>query len=45
MGAGMFLGGYLGPVLIRHVPVRPLRIIVAFAAFGLAGYLFYTAYF
>lgn len=44
MGLGMFIGGYVGPVVVRHVPVRPLRIIIAFAAFGLAGYLFYTAY-
>ncbi len=45
LGIGMFVGGYLGPVLVRHVPVKPLRIIISFAAFGLAGYLFYTAYF
>lgn len=45
MGIGMFIGGYVGPVVIRHVPVRPLRIVIAFAAFGLAGYLFYTAFY
>lgn len=44
MGIGMFAGGYLGPVVIRHVPLRPLRILIAFSAFGLAGYLFYTAH-
>ncbi|WP_186758248.1 sulfite exporter TauE/SafE family protein [Loigolactobacillus coryniformis] len=44
MGIGMFIGGYIGPVVIRHVPVRPLRVIIAFSAFGLAGFLFYTAY-
>lgn len=45
MGVGMFLGSYIGPVIVRHVPVRPLRILVAFAAFGLAIYLFWTTYF
>ncbi|MFD1318368.1 sulfite exporter TauE/SafE family protein [Loigolactobacillus zhaoyuanensis] len=45
MGIGMFIGGYLGPVVIRYIPARPLRIVIAFAAFGLAGSLFYSAYF
>ncbi|WP_412989412.1 sulfite exporter TauE/SafE family protein [Pediococcus siamensis] len=45
LGVGMFIGGYLGPVMIRHVPIKPLRVVISFAAFGLAGYLFYTAYF
>ncbi|GEN94533.1 sulfite exporter TauE/SafE family protein [Pediococcus ethanolidurans] len=45
LGIGMFVGGYMGPVVIRHVPVKPLRIIISFAAFGLAAYLFYTAYY
>ncbi|KRN28623.1 hypothetical protein IV38_GL000824 [Lactobacillus selangorensis] len=45
MGAGMFIGGYVGPVIVRHVPTRPLRVIVSIGAFGLAGYLFYTTYF
>lgn len=45
LGIGMFIGGYLGPVVIRHVPVKPLRIAISFSAFGLAAYLFYTAYY
>lgn len=45
MGAGMFLGGYVGPIVVRNVPVRPLKFIVAYAAFGLAIYLFWTTYF
>ena len=40
LGIGMFIGGYLGPVVIRHVPVKPLRIAISFSAFGLAAYLF-----
>ncbi|MTV81458.1 sulfite exporter TauE/SafE family protein [Secundilactobacillus folii] len=45
LGLGMFTGGYIGPIIVRHVPTRPLSICIGLAAFGLAGYLFYTAYF
>lgn len=45
MGIGFFIGGYLGPIFVRHVPTRPLRMVVAFLAFGLAAYFFYQAYF
>lgn len=45
LAAGMFVGGYVGPVAIRHVPVKLLRILITLAAFGLSGYLFYTTYF
>ncbi|MCH5461848.1 sulfite exporter TauE/SafE family protein [Lactobacillus sp. LC28-10] len=45
LAAGMFIGGYVGPVVIRHVPVKLLRGLITIAAFGLSGYLFYTAYF
>ncbi|WP_173021225.1 sulfite exporter TauE/SafE family protein [Secundilactobacillus folii] len=44
LGLGMFIGGYSGPVVIRHVPVQPVRTVIAFAAFGLAGYLFWQSY-
>ncbi|WP_262316184.1 sulfite exporter TauE/SafE family protein [Lacticaseibacillus parakribbianus] len=44
LGIGMFGGGLLGPIVVRHVPAAWLRIGVAIAAFGLAAYLFYTAY-
>ncbi|MTV81825.1 sulfite exporter TauE/SafE family protein [Secundilactobacillus folii] len=45
LGLGMFIGGYLGPVVVRHVPVQPIRTLIAFAAFGLAGFLFWQSYF
>jgi hypothetical protein len=41
----MFAGGYVGPVVIRHLPVKLLRNLITIAAFCLSGYLFYTAYF
>ncbi|MCX2455089.1 sulfite exporter TauE/SafE family protein [Lacticaseibacillus nasuensis] len=44
LGVGMFIGGYLGPLVVRHVPQRALRIGVGIAAFGLAAYFFWTAY-
>lgn len=44
MGLGMLAGGYLGPIVVRHVPQRLMRILIGFAAFGLAAYFFYTAY-
>lgn len=45
MGIGLFIGGYVGPIVVRHVPVRPMRRIITGLAFVLAAYLFYTAYF
>lgn len=44
MGIGFLIGGWLGPKIVRHVPIRPLRIVIAVAAFGLSGYLFITTY-
>ncbi|WP_390406074.1 sulfite exporter TauE/SafE family protein [Lacticaseibacillus jixiensis] len=44
MGVGFLIGGYIGPQLVRHLPVRPLRYAIAFAAFGLAIYLGITTY-
>ncbi|GAF38881.1 integral membrane protein [Agrilactobacillus composti DSM 18527 = JCM 14202] len=45
LGIGLFIGGYLGPIIVRHVNVALLRLLIALAAFGLASYLFVTAYF
>ena len=39
LGAGMFVGGWLGPAVVRRLPERPLRIAIALAGFGLAGWL------
>lgn len=44
LGAGLFIGGYAGPIVVRHVPVRLLQRVIAFGAFGLAAYFFYDAY-
>lgn len=44
LGIGMFGGGYIGPMVVRHIPQRAIRITIGIAAFGLAAYFFYTAY-
>lgn len=45
LGFGLLIGGYTGPIIVRHANVHLLRALIALAAFGLAGYLFVTAYF
>lgn len=44
MGVGLLAGGYVGPVIVRHVNIHLLRTLIAFAAFGLALYLLVEAY-
>lgn len=44
LGIGLYVGGYIGPIIVRHVPVELLRWLIALAAFGLAGYLFWQAF-
>ncbi|MCD2255359.1 sulfite exporter TauE/SafE family protein [Agrilactobacillus fermenti] len=44
LGAGLLVGGYTGPIIVRHVNVRLLRTLIALTAFGLAAYLGYKAY-
>lgn len=44
LAIGMFIGGYLGPVILRHVPIKAVRRFIAVLAFIQAGYYFYTAY-
>ncbi len=39
LGVGMFVGGWLGPAVVRRLPERPLRIGIALAGFGLAAWL------
>jgi uncharacterized protein len=36
LGAGVLVGGRLGPIVVRRVPPTPLRIVVAIAGIGLA---------
>ncbi|MCT2898372.1 sulfite exporter TauE/SafE family protein [Lentilactobacillus buchneri] len=45
LGFGLLIGGYTGPIIVRHSNIHLLRILISLAAFGLAGYLFVTAYF
>ncbi|KRM87262.1 integral membrane protein [Lacticaseibacillus thailandensis DSM 22698 = JCM 13996] len=45
LGVGLFIGGYAGPIVVRHVSVKLLQRVIAFGAFGLAAYFFYDAYF
>ncbi|WP_429971695.1 sulfite exporter TauE/SafE family protein [Fructilactobacillus sp. Tb1] len=45
MGIGLLIGGYTGPLIVRHVNVKLLRMLIALASFALAGYLGYQAYF
>lgn len=44
LAVGLFVGGRTGPIIIRHAPARPLRLLIAAAGIGLAGYLGVTAY-
>ncbi len=44
MAAGLFLGGRLGPMLVRRVPARPLRIVIGLLGLALAVYLAVDAY-
>lgn len=38
LAVGMFIGGYIGPTLMRHISVKLLRYIVAVLSFALAAY-------
>lgn len=44
LALGMTLGGRTGPVVLRHAPAGPLRVLIAVAGLGLALYLGYHAY-
>ena len=44
LGAGLFVGGRLGPVIVRRVPADGLRIAIAVAGLGLALKLGVAAY-
>jgi len=43
LSVGCLLGSRLGPSLVRRLPERPLRVAIAAAALGLAGYLWWRA--
>jgi hypothetical protein len=44
LAIGFLVGGRLGPVIVRHAPPTPLRVLVATAGFGLAIVLGWQAY-
>lgn len=44
LAIGMFIGGYIGPIILRHVSAKIIRIFIACLAFFQAGYFFYKAY-
>ncbi|MBB3661405.1 hypothetical protein FB384_000309 [Prauserella sediminis] len=39
LAAGSFVGAWLGPMVVRKLPERPLRIAIALAGLGLAAHL------
>lgn len=45
MAVGMFIGGYLGPIVIRHVPVKVIRWVIAILAVTQSLIYFKQAYF
>lgn len=44
LGVGVLAGSRMGPVVVRRVPPRPLRVVIALAGLGLAVRLAYGAY-
>jgi hypothetical protein len=44
LALGLFIGGRIGPIVVRHSPTHLLRAIIAVAGLGLAAYLAVQAY-
>ena len=44
LALGLFVGGSLGPVVVRHTPAKPLRCVIALGGMGLAICLGLDAY-
>lgn len=45
LAIGFFIGGFIGPHIVRRVPSKLLKIIIAVGAIGLAVFLFIRTYF
>ncbi|WP_239459626.1 sulfite exporter TauE/SafE family protein [Limosilactobacillus coleohominis] len=45
LAIGMFIGGYLGPIIVRNVPEKAIRWVIAILSIIQAGIYFYQAYF
>ena len=43
LGLGYLVGGAIGPLIARRIPTEVLRVVIALAGFGLAGWLLYAA--
>lgn len=41
---GFFVGGYIGPAIIRHVPEKIMKWVIGIGSIILAGYLFFQAW-
>jgi uncharacterized membrane protein YfcA len=44
LAIGFFIGGRIGPIVVRHSPAEALRLVIALAGAGLAIYLAVEAY-
>jgi uncharacterized protein len=44
LAAGFFMGGRLGPVIVRRVPATPIRVVISAAGIGLAIHLALDAF-
>ena len=44
LGAGLLVGGRLGPIVVRRAPIGPLRVMIAVAGLALAVKLAIDAY-
>lgn len=45
LAAGFFIGGFIGPHIVRHVSPKLLKTVIAACAIGFAVYLFIKTYF
>ncbi|ETY75561.1 sulfite exporter TauE/SafE family protein [Lactiplantibacillus fabifermentans] len=45
LGIGFLIGGLVGPMIVRWLPDRLVKLVIGIAALGLAGSLFYQAFF
>jgi uncharacterized membrane protein YfcA len=44
MGVGCLIGSRLGPIVVRHAPATPLRLLIAVAGLALAVKLGFDTY-
>jgi uncharacterized membrane protein YfcA len=44
LAGGFLIGGRVGPIIVRHAPTTPLRLLIALGGLGLAIHLGIDAY-